>query len=366
MNREVRLFLISNMYPSKEQPYVGTFIQNIEESLCPSKIKVVQKALIKGYKNNKAYRLFQYVSLIINIFWIGLTKKYDTIYLHYLGIHFYPVILLKILRPCKKLILNTHGTDLLKGKANVNLNKIKQYGIINCDLLVCPSEYFAQLVSFHFPNLKDRIYISPSGGVNNDIFFANKVLKYDNDTINIGFASRIVEKKGWRTMCASIKILADKGYNVKLEMLGDGEDKMKVLDFIQKNKLADRITLLGGLPHKELGNFFRMIDLFIFPTLYFESLGLVALESLSCGTPVIASNRGALTNIINDKYNGYLFEPNNEIELAETIIGHINSSKNDKLKMSQNAIKSSKKYNSKTVGKELSDKIYEVSRIPKH
>lgn len=56
-------------------------------------------------------------------------------------------------------------------------------------------------------------------------------------------------------------------------------------------------------------------DVFVFPTLFYESLGLVAIEAMACGLPVIASKRGGILDYLHDMQNGFLFEPEDVDEL---------------------------------------------------
>ena len=87
------------------------------------------------------------------------------------------------------------------------------------------------------------------------------------------------------------------------------------------------------LSQKELANIYNILDLFIFPTeRASESLGLVAIEAMACGCPVIASDYAAPKYYIENDYNGYKFEKGNYEELATFIMNTLSDeSKLDKL-----------------------------------
>ena len=69
--------------------------------------------------------------------------------------------------------------------------------------------------------------------------------------------------------------------------------------------IAERVSFLGRLAQQELPLYYSAADVSVVPS-YYESFGLVALESMACGTPVIASRVGGLPTIVKDGLNGYL------------------------------------------------------------
>ncbi len=73
----------------------------------------------------------------------------------------------------------------------------------------------------------------------------------------------------------------------------------------------DDVVFLGFLPRRELPAFYSALDAFVFPSPV-ETQGLVALEAIACGTPVVAAAAGALTETVTDGETGYHFEVGNE------------------------------------------------------
>ena len=69
--------------------------------------------------------------------------------------------------------------------------------------------------------------------------------------------------------------------------------------------IAERVSFLGRMAQQELPLYYSAADVSVLPS-YYESFGLVALESMACGTPVIASRVGGLPTIVKDGLNGYL------------------------------------------------------------
>jgi D-inositol-3-phosphate glycosyltransferase len=83
--------------------------------------------------------------------------------------------------------------------------------------------------------------------------------------------------------------------------------------------LSHHVTFLGSKNQVELPYYYSLADACVLPSLY-ESFGIVALESMACETPVIASNVGGLPSIITDGHNGMLVRDNDEADLADKIV----------------------------------------------
>src|SRR5207248_5386227 len=74
---------------------------------------------------------------------------------------------------------------------------------------------------------------------------------------------------------------------------------------VAKLGVADRTTFVGAVAHDRLPLYYSAADVSVMPSSY-ESFGLVAVESLACGTPVVATRVGGLTSIVHDGETGML------------------------------------------------------------
>jgi len=82
----------------------------------------------------------------------------------------------------------------------------------------------------------------------------------------------------------------------------------------------------------------NMLDVFVLPSKIRESFGMVLVEAMACGIPVIGSNIGGIPEIIKDSFNGYLFEPGNEKDLTDKLSKILSDEKLRK-QLSANALK---------------------------
>ncbi|MBN3885322.1 MAG: glycosyltransferase family 1 protein [Nostoc sp.] len=102
----------------------------------------------------------------------------------------------------------------------------------------------------------------------------------------------------------------------RLALVGDGPHRQA----LQKHFAGTNTYFVGYLMGQELGSAFASADAFIFPSRT-ETLGLVLLEAMAAGCPVVAARSGGIPDIVTDGINGYLFEPTADVQgaLAATV-----------------------------------------------
>jgi D-inositol-3-phosphate glycosyltransferase len=88
--------------------------------------------------------------------------------------------------------------------------------------------------------------------------------------------------------------------------------------------IGERVWFLGAVDHEQLPLYYNAADVCVVPS-YYESFGLVALEAMACGTPVVASRVGGLTGTVRDGETGYLISwrcPEPFAERLELLLGN--------------------------------------------
>jgi len=352
-----KMLLISNMYPSKKTPFFGTFVKNFKEQLENENIEF-ELAVIKGKGTSKINKIEKYFSFFKKV--IDAVKKddYDLIYVHYISHSLLPLLFVKSYIK-KPLVINAHGSDVFtNNKVGFYIQKLVKPIIKKADMVVVPSEYFKDVVSDKFMIKTEKIFVSPSGGIDTNLFKLKNIKK---DIFTIGYVSRMDKGKGWDILLDAVSLLKAKGFIFKVLMLGGGAEEKLLLEKIKELQLEYTVDFLGPKPHDELVNYFNQMDIFVFPTTRLaESLGLVGLEAMACGVPVIGSNISGLPSYITDSVNGKLFEPGNINELAESIEFFIKLDNTTFNNYKERAFATAKKYDSTVVSKELSKKLIEV------
>lgn len=120
------------------------------------------------------------------------------------------------------------------------------------------------------------------------------------------FVGRIEPLKGIDLLLDALAVLGDP--RVKVVVAGGDAGALAEIDRLRAKArslgIYELVSFIGAVEHAELPRYFSAADLTAVPSFY-ESFGLVAVESLACGTPVVASDVGGLASIVIDGVNGY-------------------------------------------------------------
>jgi len=159
--------------------------------------------------------------------------------------------------------------------------------------------------------------------------------------------------KGVNYLINAMKYLDD---NVKLIVAGEGDLKKDYIKKVKELGLEKRIHFAGYVERDILPEHYNLADLFVLPSVdKSEAFGLVLIESLAAGTPVIASNLKGVRTVVDSGRTGMLFEPKNARDIADKAKMILN---NPKLyeQFSQNAARvANQKYRWPKIAKKLND-----------
>ncbi|HKY32140.1 MAG TPA: glycosyltransferase family 4 protein [Candidatus Polarisedimenticolia bacterium] len=127
------------------------------------------------------------------------------------------------------------------------------------------------------------------------------------------FAGRLSEEKGVRVLMDSL----ERGPGFRLHVIGTGP----LCQLVQKAALMwpDRIYYLGQVPHTDALAIVRDARVLVYPSLWHETFGLSLMEAMAAGVPVVASNLGAMAEIVTDGQDGFLVPPGDSVELARRV-----------------------------------------------
>lgn len=355
----MRIFLISNMFPSKKDKLYGVFVQNMYAELKKQGVIFPYKALIRGRTTAKFGKIKKYLihyCLIIRHFF---KSNYDILYVHYYSHH---VPILWLLSAFKKTpwVINVHGTDVIDLMKDRKLDYFAKIVLKKVDLLVVPSAYYKTVALKHYSFLtSDRVFISPSGGLDLTNFKPTPPPSYNTKKINLGFVSRFEEAKGWKIFLEALAELKQNSISFKGIIIGKGPDKSKIKSAIKTRGLEKHIDFIGFVKQTELNVFYNKMDIYIFPS-YSESLGLTGLEAMACGKPVIGSAIAGLKTYIKPGENGFLFKPGNAEDLTVKIKTYMALSEGNQTELQKNACQTAEAYERTNITKELIKKLNSI------
>ncbi len=279
-------------------------------------------AIVPRIREKKS-RIFQvpflFAGLAIALF-IRL-KKYDMVHAHWI----IPQGLVQCLYH-KPYLLTGHGGDV----TSLNFPVIRQWkkrAIRKAAHMTVVSEALRQEVLDMCPDAE--VSVNPMGcdtgrfspkHRREDFFKTGACGTGGNEKI-ILFVGRLAEKKGVKYLIEAMQWV-----EASLVIVGDGPLREELQEQTKTLKLQDKVTFLGAKSHEQLPEIYASADLFAAPSVVArdndkEGFGLVILEAMASGLPVVASESGGITEIIRDKWNGLLCEEKNSSMLAEKING---------------------------------------------
>ena len=195
------------------------------------------------------------------------------------------------------------------------------------DMIITFSEHEKRWLSQNFKANEKKIKIVYPGVDKNKFHSMNK--SYSNEKnrrlkLELLFVGRNETIKGLDVLINSLIKVSNhqQSYQWRLNVVGGEYTDSELIDMKKKigqDIFSNSINFIPSVTHTKLYEYYDRSDLLIVPS-YYESFGLVALESIACSTPVIASNVGGLSIIIKPGYNGFLFEAGDDYSLSEIII----------------------------------------------
>lgn len=356
-----RIYYITNMFPGKHDNY-GIFCKKTFNFFNNSKeFTIAKMSAIRGKSFNKLWNVLRYCNLLFSIAFtlLFMNKTFDIVYIQYVWKHafFVTYFIKKLSKKNKIIFLNFHGEDLTNYDLLTQKEKeqFRQLCMVASGIVV-PSNYFQNLLCSTLSlDLSKKIIVTPSGGVNSELFFLqNKGVKN-----KIIYCSRFDKDKGWDDFILAAKELSSVNNNLNFLMIGYGKETSEVQKMIQELKLNNKIEVIINPTQGKIAESYSEGTFFVFPTRRLaESLGLVALEAMSCGLPVIASNIGATSEYIRENENGFLYQPGNVEELVGKIILFFSKDSAVQMYMQEKAYETAEKYKDKKVEVDFINQIF--------
>jgi len=228
-------------------------------------------------------------------------------------------------------VIMFHTLGALKNAIGVGANEpalrimAERELVRDCHRIIAATEKGKEELVSYYGSSPEKISVIPCG-VNLELFRhldkkeARRNLGFNGDNI-ILFVGRIDPLKGIDKLLMALPKL-DTRHNLKLLVIGGDEDSQPEVERLQRLsrslQIQDSVTFAGIVDQRELPFYYSAADVCVIPS-YYESFGLVALESLACGTPIVATRVGGIESVINQGQNGYMVEDNAPVRLADSI-----------------------------------------------
>lgn len=227
------------------------------------------------------------------------------------------------------------------------------------DLVICVSDFGKSLLRKQ--KIKTKVKVI-SNGIDLSEFKPRKTHSFDKKfQINhekykyILYVGRLMKEKNIEVLIDSMKEVTAKLPDARLLIGGEGYKANSLKKRVKKLRLNSYVKFLGFLPDKELPLVFASCDVFVLPSLI-ELQGIVLLESMACGKPIIVANSPNSASPYLVRNNGFLFDSHNHHDLANKIIKLLSDDKL-RIKMGKESLRLIKKHDINFVIREH-EKIY--------
>ncbi|WP_114936930.1 glycosyltransferase family 4 protein [Mucilaginibacter endophyticus] len=239
-------------------------------------------------------------------------------------------LLIKWARPGCKVWLIAHGIEVWR-----ELSPLKKYLLRKCDKVICVSNFtMHQMIERHkvnqgvcrvLNNAVDPFMKLPFISRKPAYLMSRYNLKADSPIIFTLTRLASTEKyKGYELVIQAISVLKNQFPDIKYVLSGkyDEQEESRINDLIAELEVADHVILTGFIEEDELTDHFLMADLFVLPSRK-EGFGIVFIEALACGLPVICGNADGSLDAIRNGELGSAISVDDPDELIKCIADHL-------------------------------------------
>jgi len=222
----------------------------------------------------------------------------------------------------KPVVVSARGSDVNLYRTFPLIRKLLQYVLRNADGVITVSQALKQsMIQLGIPEQKIS---SIPNGVDTEKFYpmskeqARRELGLQCSRLLLSVGN-LTPNKGFDLLIGAFPMVAEKldEEDVRLAIVGDGPFRNELEAMISRLRLEGRVHLVGAVPHAKLRLWYSAADVFCLAS-HREGWPNVILESLACGTPVVATRAGGIPEIIDSVDTG-LLTVRGKSEIAETI-----------------------------------------------
>jgi len=226
-------------------------------------------------------------------------------------------------------------------------SKMHKKTILKCNHVVTITNRVKKLYSKILG--EDKVTVIPLG-VDVKVFKPPRKIA-DKSFLEVLFVGSLYPLKGVRYLIESMLQVVKEVKEVRLRIVGDGPLKEQLKSLAGRLGIKKYVVFEGFIPHTRIVSYYQQSDVFCLPTLG-EPFGKVLIEAMACGKPVVASNVGGPSEIVEDGQTGFLVPPADPHAISEKILELL---KDEKLRrsMGRKARKTAeKKYSWSEIAKE--------------
>lgn len=253
------------------------------------------------------------------------SKKPDVIIISHINLAIVGIVI-KLLNPNCRVWLIAHGIEVWRVLSKIQRNFLKR-----CDKIVCVSEFTKlQMIKRHglnpalcevLNNVIDPFIKLPHIFTKPDhLLKQHRLLQNTPVIFTLTRLASTEQYKGHDQVIKTISSLKEKYPGIKYILAGqyDHKEEIRIQKLISSLKVDEQVILTGFIDEAEIKDYFLLADVFVLPSKK-EGFGIVFIEALACGLPVICGNSDGSLDAIRNGELGRAVDPDNLTELEEAI-----------------------------------------------
>ena len=220
-------------------------------------------------------------------------------------------------------VIWTHGIEVWELR-----NKMRLASLRNADRIVAVSRRTCQELAALDPALSERTVVIPNAvrdhfrpgsgeSVRQRLALGGKRV-----LLTIARLASAERYKGYDTVLQALPQVLERVPETRYVLVGDGDDLPRVRDLANGLGVSHAVVFAGPVPDHELPAYYNACDLFVMPS-KLEGFGIVFIEALACGKPVIAGDQDGARDAVRDGSLGRMVDPDDPCHLARAILEFI-------------------------------------------
>lgn len=243
-------------------------------------------------------------ALFFSTLYMSLAKNISVINAHWLVPQGFAGLLVKFITG-HKLVITIHGGDVLSLNGKY-MRMVKSFILRHADT-VCVNSSVTKEACL---SLYNRDYEVIPMGINFAHYQAAQpsaelIARYNLNDFTLLFVGRLAKEKGVIYLLQAVKLLKEAGASFKTLIVGSGPLEDELETYIRDNNLDDVVTMVGWIDSSELPQYYATANIYVGPSLH-EAQGLVFLEALATGLPVVTTDQGGMKDFIRNGENGFM------------------------------------------------------------
>src|SRR6267143_1402175 len=223
---------------------------------------------------------------------------------------------------------------------------------------IAVSEPARTFVNRYFPGFPMRVI---PNGIDLDVYRPGlaPIRHLRDDSVNILFVGRLEKRKGLGDLLRAYRSIIDRVPRSRLIIVGDGPLRGRVESFISRHRLPN-VVLAGYVPESVKPRYYNSADIFCAPATGAESFGIVLLEALASGLPVVATEVPGYMSVLEPGKDSVTVAPKNWRELAASLV-ILARDEDLRRRMADYAVQKARRYSWDLVASEVVD-VYQEAR----